>query len=394
MRHQTQTSTKSRLSQTIQSIPPSGIRRFFDLASAMDDVISMGVGEPDFVTPWNVREASIFSMERGYTTYTSNSGLPELRAEITAYLADEFRLNYDPEQEIIVTVGASEAIDLALRAILDPGDEVLVVEPCYVSYDPVVRLAGGVPVTVPTYQDQDFKVTPEDLASKITSRTKAVIFCFPNNPTGSIMTRQELEAIAAVIESHDLLVIADEIYAELTYDTRHVSLCNLPQMRDRTVMISGFSKAFAMTGWRIGYACGPQDIIQAMIKIHQYTMLCAPIMGQKAAIEALKNGREEKDKMVESYRQRRNYIVRAFREIGLDCHQPQGAFYAFPSIRSTGLSSTEFAEQLILEEKVAVVPGNVFGESGEGYIRCTYAISLEQLEQALERIDRFLHRRV
>ncbi|WP_025028983.1 aminotransferase [Caldalkalibacillus mannanilyticus] len=383
---------KSRLSKTIQSIPPSGIRRYFDLASSMEDVISLGVGEPDFVTAWNVREASIYSMERGFTTYTSNSGLPELRKEIARYLVEQFQVEYDPAKEVVVTVGASEAIDIALRAILDPGDEVLVVEPCYVSYDPVIRLAGGVPVPIHTSQSNQFKVTAEAITEKITEKTKAIIFCFPNNPTGSTMNRADLEKIAKVLIEHDLIVISDEIYAELTYDYKHVSIAELPQMQERTILISGFSKAFAMTGWRIGYACGPQDIIQAMIKIHQYTMLCAPIMGQKAALEALKNGMNEKDKMVESYKQRRNYVVKAFQDIGLECHQPEGAFYAFPSVKNTGFSSEEFTERLIVEEKVAVVPGSVFGESGIGYIRCSYATSLDSLKRAIERMGNFLQR--
>jgi aminotransferase len=379
-----------RLSKTIQSIPPSGIRRFFDLASSMDDVISLGVGEPDFITAWNVREASIFSMEKGYTTYTSNSGLPELRKEISKYMVKNFEVEYDYTSEVIVTVGASEAIDIALRAILDPGDEVLVVEPCYVSYVPTVRLAGGVPVSITTEQGTNFKLTPEAIAEKITPRTKAIMFCFPNNPTGSSMTVEELKSITKVIEEHDLIVISDEIYAELTYDSKHVSIASFPGMKERTILISGFSKAFAMTGWRVGYACGPKDIIQALIKIHQYTMLCAPIMGQTAAIEALKNGLVEKDRMVESYKQRRNYIVKAFKDIGLDCHQPEGAFYAFPSIQSTGMSSEDFAEKLIIEEKVAVVPGDVFGTSGAGFIRCSYATSLENLQKAVERMGRFM----
>jgi aminotransferase len=383
---------KNRLSQAIQSIPPSGIRRFFDLASSMEDVISLGVGEPDFVTAWNVREASIFSVEKGFTTYTSNSGLPELRTEISKYLVNQINVEYDPGTEVVVTVGASEAIDIALRAILDPGDEVLVVEPCYVSYVPVIRLAGGVPVGIQTSQDTQFKLTADALLEKITSKTKAIIFCYPNNPTGSIMSKRELEDIAKVLNEHDILVISDEIYAELTYDDQHVSISELPNMKQRTILISGFSKAFAMTGWRIGYACGPQDLIQAMVKIHQYTMLCAPIMGQKAAIEALKNGLSEKERMVESYKQRRNYIVKAFKDLGLECHRPEGAFYAFPSITSTGLTSEEFAEQLILEEKVAVVPGSVFGGSGTGHIRCSYATSLENLQKAVARIDRFMGR--
>ena len=384
-----ETKRKNRISRTVEAIPPSGIRRFFDLASSMEGVISLGVGEPDFVTPWNVREASIFSLERGYTTYTSNNGLPELRKEIAHYLSKFFQTEYNPDKEIIVTVGASEAIDIACRAILDPGDEVLVVEPCFVAYEPLVRLAGGVPVSILTTQEQDFKLTPELIEEKITPNTKAIMISFPNNPTGSIMTKEELMAISKVIEKHDLLVISDEIYAELTYDQQHTSFAAIPGMWDRTILISGFSKAFAMTGWRIGYVCAPEDICQAMLKIHQYAIMCAPIMAQKAAIEALQNGLEIKDRMVESYKHRRNYVVKAFRDIGLSCHQPEGAFYAFPSIRSTGLSSTEFAEQLLLKHKVAVVPGNVFGASGEGFVRCSYATSLENLQVAIERIAKF-----
>ncbi|MCI1694686.1 aminotransferase [Aneurinibacillus aneurinilyticus] len=380
----------SRLSRTIQSIPPSGIRRFFELASSMEGVISLGVGEPDFVTPWNTREAAISSLERGYTAYTSNSGLYELREEICKYLDSSFQVSYEPDKEVVVTVGASEGIDLALRAILDPGDEVLVVEPCYVSYDPVVRLAGGVPVAVQTTLEQQFKLTPEQVEAKITDRTKAIIFCFPNNPTGSIMTREELAALATVFARHDLVVISDEIYAELTYDTNHTSLASLPGMKERTILLSGFSKAFAMTGWRIGYATGPEDIIQAMVKIHQYTMLCAPIMGQIAALESLRHGMEAKERMIESYRQRRNYVVKSFEQIGLSCHKPEGAFYAFPSIASTGMPAEEFAEKLILEQKVAVVPGHVFGDGGAQHIRCSYATSLENLEIAIDRMDSFL----
>lgn len=379
-----------RLSQTIQSIPPSGIRKYFDLANTMEDVISLGVGEPDFVTPWSIREASISTMERGYTTYTSNAGLPELRYEIAHYLDQSFGVQYNDRNQILVTVGASEAIDLALRAILDPGDEVLIVEPCYVSYEPVVKLAGGVPVSVPSTMETQFKLTAHDIESKITSRTKAVIFCYPNNPTGATMTKEDWEPIVQLIEKHDLLVLSDEIYAELSYDVKHFSFAAIPGMKERTILISGFSKSFAMTGWRIGYAAGPEDLIAAMTKIHQYTMLCAPIMGQWAAVEALRTGMKLKDDMVTSYRQRRNYVSQAFQQIGLECLVPEGAFYAFPSIRSTGLTSDQFAEQLITHSRVAVVPGHVFGQGGEGHIRCSYATSMENLEKAIERIDSFL----
>ncbi len=389
---QIQQQNRSRISKTVSSIPPSGIRKFFDLAASMDDVISLGVGEPDFVTPWNIREAAISSLERGYTTYTANNGLPELRAEITRYMKEQFQVEYDRDKQVVVTVGASEAIDLALRAVCDPGDEVMVVEPSYVSYVPTVRLAGAVPVTVQTTSETDFKLTAQHIREKVTPRTKAIIFCFPNNPTGSVMNAAEMSEIAEVIREHDLLVLSDEIYAELTYTGTHTCFASIADMYDRTVVLNGFSKAFAMTGWRIGFAVGPQDIIQAMIKIHQYTMLCAPIMAQKAAVEALKHGMPEKDRMVESYRHRRNFIVQSFRKIGLDCHEPQGAFYAFPSIKATGLTSAEFAEALIQEEKVAVVPGDVFGSGGEGHVRCSYATSLEQLQEAVRRIGRFLEK--
>jgi aminotransferase len=385
-------SVKQRLSSTVAALKPSGIRRFFDLAASMEGVISLGVGEPDFVTPWRVREACISSLERGYTAYTSNAGLLELRKEIHKYLQERFSVSYHPESEILVTVGASEAIDIALRAVTDPGDEVLVVEPCYVSYEPVIRLAGGIPVFLQTKAENQFKLTAEELEAKITPRTKAIIFCYPNNPTGSTMTREEWNKLIPILKKHDLLVLSDEIYAELTYDHRHASIAALPEMKERTILISGFSKAFAMTGWRLGYVCAPPDLLSGMLKIHQYTMLCAPVMAQMAAVEAMRHGRGDMERMVESYKQRRNYIVQGFRQMGLSCHEPQGAFYAFPSIKSTGLSASTFAERLLLEEKVAVVPGDVFGESGHGHIRCSYATSLEQIERALERIHRFVSR--
>ncbi|WP_018921815.1 aminotransferase [Salsuginibacillus kocurii] len=379
----------SRLSQAVQRIKPSGIRRFFDLASTMEDVISLGVGEPDFVTPWNVREASIASMERGYTAYTANAGLPELREEIARYMEGRFHVSYDPMEEILVTVGASEALDLAIRSIVDPGEEVIVVEPTFVSYAPIVSLAGGVCKTIGTKKENAFKLTPEELENAITSRTKAVMLCFPNNPTGAVMTKEELRQIADVIERHDLLVISDEIYAELTYEEEHYAFSRLEGMKERTIVISGFSKAFAMTGWRLGYVCGPEDIVSAMLKIHQYAMMCAPSQAQHGALEALKNGREDLERMVASYRQRRNYIVKSFTDIGLSCHMPGGAFYAFPSVEEFNSDAHEFAEQLLLEEKVAVVPGDVFGAGGEGHIRCSYATSLESLKLAIERIEQF-----
>lgn len=355
----------------------------------MEDVISLGVGEPDFVTPWHVREASVDALERGFTSYTSNKGLPELREAIADYLR-EFDLNYDPEDEIVVTVGGSEAIDIALRTLINPGEEVLIPEPAYVSYRPCTILAGGSPVGVPTFAEDDFRLTPEHLRARITPQSKALILCFPNNPTGAVMSEQDLRAIAELVIEHDLFVISDEIYAELTYEGQHVSIASLPGMRERTIVINGMSKAFAMTGWRIGYAAAPAELLSLMLKIHQYTILCAPVMGQMAALEALRHGRAEKEKMVEKYDQRRHMIVQGFRDMGLACHEPKGAFYAFPDIRSTGLTSEKFAEGLLQHSRVAVVPGNVFGEGGEGFIRCSYATSVEQIQKALERIAGFL----
>jgi len=378
------------LSSGVRNIKPSGIRKFFDLVQGRKDVITLGVGEPDFVTPWHVREAAVYSLEKGKTQYTSNAGIPELREAIAAYLANRFDLRYDPASEIFVTIGGSEAIDLALRALIEPGDEILVPEPCYISYSPIASLSGGVPVGVETLAEDSFKLRADRLEAAITPRTKAIILCYPSNPTGGIMTYEDWLPIARVVEKHDLIVIADEIYAELTYGPRHCSFASLPGMKDRTILVSGFSKAFAMTGWRMGYVCGHPELVGAMLKIHQYTVMCAPIMGQIAALEALTNGMEEMEKMVESYNQRRRLVVKGFREIGLDCHEPQGAFYAFPSIRSTGLDSEMFAERLLMEAQVAVVPGNVFGLGGEGHIRCSYATSVAQLNEAIERIGRFV----
>jgi aminotransferase len=380
----------SYLSKTVQDLKPSGIRRFFDLAANMEGVVSLGVGEPDFVTSWAVREAAISSLEEGYTSYTANAGLIELRKEIAKYVTRSFGVSYNPQNEIIVTVGASQAIDIALRAILNPGDEVLVVEPSFVSYVPLVTLAGGVPVTIQTKKENDFKLTPTELEAAITPNTKALLICSPNNPTGTQLNRKELEQLAEVVKKHDLLVLSDEIYAELAYDEEFTSFAAIQEMRERTILINGFSKGFAMTGWRLGFLCAPREFSEAMLKIHQYTMMCASTMAQHAAIEALKNGMDDVEEMRRSYRARRNYIVKSFNEIGLDCHIPGGAFYAFPSIKSTGLTSEEFAERLLMEEKVAVVPGNVFGESGEGHIRCSYASSIEQLQEAIKRITRFL----
>jgi aminotransferase len=378
------------LSKAVERIEPSGIRRFFDLASSMDNIISLGVGEPDYTTPWNVREASIHSLEKGLTSYTANAGLLELREAISVYMQSRFQTAYDPEEEIIVTVGASEGLDIALRAVVDPGDEILVVEPCFVSYAPLVSLAGGVPVPVPTSMENNFQVSVEAIKERLTPKTKAIMLSFPNNPTGAVMGREELEKVAALVQEHDLVVFSDEIYAELSYDEEHVSTAALDGMWERTILISGFSKSFAMTGWRVGYVCAPAVYARAMLKIHQYAMMCASTMAQYAALEAMKNGRADMEEMVASYRQRRNYFVKSLREAGLSCHSPGGAFYAFPSIRSTGLTSEEFAEKLLIEQRVAVVPGHVFGDGGEGHVRCSYAASMKQLEEAVDRIAAFV----
>lgn len=381
---------QSYLSKSVQELKPSGIRKFFDLAAGMEGVVSLGVGEPDFVTSWSIREAAINSLEQGYTSYTANAGLLELRQEISTYMKKQFKVEYSPETEIIVTVGASQAIDIAMRAILDPGDEVIVIEPCFVSYIPMVELAGGKAIRVQTLKENDFKILPSQMESVITDKTKAIMLCSPNNPTGSMLNKKELEELAAIAQKHDLLVIADEIYAELVYDEEYTSLPSIAEMKERTILVSGFSKGFAMTGWRLGFVCSPPEISSAMLKIHQYAMMCASTVAQYAAVEALRNGRSDVDEMVKSYRRRRNYIVESFNELGLTCHMPGGAFYAFPSIESTGLSSQEFAEQLLKQEGVAVVPGDVFGDSGQGHVRCSYASSLEQLQEAIKRMKRFL----
>ncbi|PAE15477.1 aromatic amino acid aminotransferase [Virgibacillus sp. 7505] len=380
------------IAEHVDALKPSGIRRFFDLASTMDNVISLGVGEPDFVTPWNVIEASYHSLEQGYTAYTANAGLMELRELISDYLKTTYSVSYRPADQVIVTVGASQAIDIALRAILNPGDEVIIVEPCFVAYASAVSLAGGVPVSVGTKAENGFKLQPEELESAVTPKTKAIILCNPNNPTGTMLNREELLPIAELVEEHDLLVLSDEIYAELSYEADYVSFSGLPNMQDRTILISGFSKSFAMTGWRLGYAAGPAELIQAMTKIHQYTIMCAPTMAQYGAVEALRSGAASVEHMRKSYRQRRNFVTSAFEEMGLMTNRPGGAFYIFPSIKETGMSSEAFAEALLIEEKVAVVPGSVFGESGEGYIRCSYATSMKQLTEAMKRIKRFVEK--
>lgn len=394
-KEQTRTITPSKpmseyLSPLVRAIPPSGIRKFFDLVSGSKDIISLGVGEPDFSTPWHVREAAVYSLERGKTKYTPNAGEYELREAIAEYLYTSFGVKYEPKDQVIVTVGGSEAIDLALRALISPGDEILVPEPCYISYSPITFIGGGKPVSIETFAKDKFKLTAEALRAKITPRSKVLILNYPSNPTGGIMTYDDWLPIAKVVEEHDLIVISDEIYAELTYNQKHVSFASMPGMIDRTILVSGFSKAFAMTGWRMGYACGHPDLISAMLKIHQYTVMCAPTMAQAAALEALRNGMEEKDRMVESYNQRRRLVVKGFRDIGLPCHEPEGAFYAFPSIAATGLSSEEFAQRLLHEAKVAAVPGQVFGLGGEGFIRCSYATSVNQLIEALDRIGQFM----
>ncbi|WP_339147548.1 MULTISPECIES: aminotransferase [unclassified Sutcliffiella] len=381
---------RNRVADHVQKLQPSGIRRFFDLAANMEGVISLGVGEPDFVTSWGVREACIASLHNGHTSYTANAGLMELRQEISRYLAQEFEVEYSAANDIIVTVGASQALDLSIRAIVDPGDEVIVIEPSFVSYAPLIELVGGRAVRVGADAERGFSINFDDLEAAITERTKAILLCFPNNPTGTMLTRDELIQVSRLVEKHDLLVLSDEIYAELSFDEKFTSFPTLPNMKDRTILISGFSKGFAMTGWRLGFVAGPTDIIEAMLKIHQYAMMCASTMAQYGAIEALKNGRQDIEAMKKSYRRRRNYFVASLNEIGLPCHNPGGAFYAFPSIKPTGLSSQEFAERLLLEEKVAVVPGDVFGESGEGYVRCSYASSLEQLQEAIKRMERFV----
>jgi len=378
------------ISPTVKSVPPSGIRKFFDLVSETKDVISLGVGEPDFVSPWHVREACVYSLEKGYTMYTSNYGLPELRAAIARYLDERFQVKYDDKKEILVTVGASEAVDMALRTVVCPGDEIIIPEPCYVSYKPCAILAGAVAVPIPTTGENEFKITPETLETYITPKTKAVVLSYPNNPTGAVLTREELEALCQVVIKHDLIVISDEIYAELTYEGSHTCIASLPNMRDRTILINGMSKAFAMTGWRIGYVAAHEDFIASMVKIHQYTMLCAPVMGQKAAVEAFTSCMGEVCHMVEEYNRRRRIITKRIRQMGLDCMEPKGAFYIFPSIKKTGLSSEEFASRLLKEGKVAVVPGSAFAACGEGYIRCSYAASLKKITEAMDRMERFV----
>lgn len=379
------------ISPVVQAIPPSGIRRFFDIAAEMEDVISLGVGEPDFVTPWSIRESCVYGLEQGYTSYTANRGLLELREEICALQKRNFNIDYDPKTNVLVTVGVSEALDIAMRAILTPGDEILIPEPCYVSYKACASLAGAVPVAVPAKIENNFSITPADLEAHVTNKTKALLIGYPNNPTGAILTKEQLMDIAKFAQEHDLIVISDEIYGDLTYGgERHVCFAGLPGMKDRTILLNGFSKAYAMTGWRIGYAMSNPAIISAMTKIHQYTMLCAPITAQIAAVEALRHGEKYMKKMVSEYDKRRRLIYDGLTNAGLKCFEPKGAFYIFPDITSTGLTSEEFAEQLLMKEHVALVPGTAFGQCGEGYVRCSYATSVAKISEAIARIEHFV----
>ena len=378
------------LSKKVETIQPSGIRKFFDIVSEMEDVISLGVGEPDFDTPWHIRDEGIYTLEKGRTFYTSNSGLKELRVAIAEYLRRRFEVSYDPLHEILVTVGGSEGIDVALRAMLDPGDEVLIPEPCYVSYVPCVVLADGVPVTIELKEENQFRLTKEELLAAITDKTKILVMPFPNNPTGGVMRREDLEEIAQVCIEKDIYVLSDEIYSELTYGADHVSIASLPGMKERTLLINGFSKSYAMTGWRLGYICGPQVIVEQMTKIHQFAIMCAPTNSQYAAVEALRHGDADVAQMRTAYDQRRRYLMHAFKEMGLSCFEPFGAFYVFPCIKEFGMSSDEFATRLLEEEHVAVVPGSAFGACGEGFVRISYAYSLENLKLAMERLNRFI----
>ena len=378
------------LSGKVKQIKPSGIRKFFDIVSEMDDAISLGVGEPDFDTPWHIREEGIYSLEKGRTFYTSNAGLSELKIEISKYLDRRFDLKYDPSDEIMITVGGSEAIDGALRAMLDAGDEVILPQPSYVSYEPCIVLADGVPVIVELKEENDFKLTREQLEKAVTDKTKILIMPFPNNPTGAIMTKEELQPIVDFVIEHDLFVISDEIYSELTYSGNHVSIGAFPGMKERTIVINGFSKSYAMTGWRLGYACGPQVILKQILKIHQFAIMCAPTTSQYAAIEALRHGDDDVEKMRDEYDRRRRFLLNAFEEMGIECFEPYGAFYMFPSIKKFGMSSDEFATRLLKEEKIAVVPGTAFGDCGEGFLRISYAYSIDDLKAALERIGRFI----
>ena len=378
------------MSKRIQEVQPSGIRKFFDILEEMKDAISLGIGEPDFITPWHIRDAGIYSLEKGFTKYTSNAGMSELRREIAAYLNRRFDLQYDFAHEVIVTVGGSEAIDLALRCLINPGDEVIVPVPSFVCYGPLTSMVGGTPVYVETKAENEFRLTADELRAAITPKTKALVLPFPNNPTGGIMERADLEAIAQVLEGTDIMVLSDEIYAELTYGQHHVSPANLPQLKDRTILVNGFSKSHAMTGWRMGYVCGPAPIIQQMLKLHQFGIMSAPTTSQYAAIEAMRNGDADIERMRDEYDGRRRYLVEGLRRIGLPCFEPKGAFYVFPDIRGIGLSSDDFCERFLMEEKVAVIAGSAFGPGGEGFVRCCYATSMRDIAEALTRMDNFL----
>lgn len=381
---------RSFVSKKVTALKPSGIRKFFDIASEMKGVISLGVGEPDFDTPWHIREEGIYTLEKGKTMYTSNSGLKELRIAISNYLERKINVTYDPLKEILVTVGGSEAIDMALRAIVEDGDEVIITTPCYVSYEPCAILAGAKPVTINLKNENQFRLTPEELEQAITPKSKVLVICYPNNPTGAIMTKSDLEKIADVVIKHDLCVISDEIYSELTYDGNHTSIASIPGMKERTIVVNGFSKAYSMTGWRLGYASGPEEIIRQMTKIHQFAIMCAPTNSQYAGIEALNNGDEDVNIMREAYDERRRYVLYRLSEIGIPCFEPKGAFYVFPDVRKFGLSSEEFALRLLNEKKLVIVPGNAFGESGEGFMRISYAYSLDELKEALNRLEDFV----
>ncbi len=385
------TNWKERISPAVHAVPPSGIRKYFDIAAEMEDVVSLGVGEPDFITPWSIRESCVHGLEQGYTSYTANRGMLELREEIAAHYAGRYGISYEPAKDILITVGVSEALDIAVRAILSPGDEVLIPEPCYVSYQACVTFAGGKPVPVAAKLENDFRITPEELEPHVTKRTKALLIGYPNNPTGAVMAKDDLLKIAAFAEKHDLIVISDEIYGDLTYGgMEHTAFSSLPDMKERTILLNGFSKAYAMTGWRIGYALGNPDFIAAMTKIHQYTMLCAPITAQIAAVEALRRGEKYMKKMVAEYDRRRRLIYDGFLKLGLSCFEPKGAFYIFPNITSSGYTDEEFAENLLRKEHVALVPGSAFGASGKGHIRCSYATSIDKISEALARIGNFL----
>lgn len=385
---------KSFVADKVKDMPPSGIRKFFDVVNEMKGAISLGVGEPDFETPWHIREEGIYSLEKGRTVYTANAGLIELREEICNYLHRRYNLNYTAKTQTLVTVGASEGIDLAIRAIVNPGDEILVPEPSFVSYKPCVVMAGGIPVVIATQAKNQFRLTPEELEEHITPKTKAIIFPYPNNPTGAVMEKEDLEKIVNILRNKNILIISDEIYSELTYTDNHVSIASFPDMYEKTVVLNGFSKAYAMTGWRMGYAAGPADIIEAMTKIHQYCIMCAPTLSQYSGIEALRNGDRDVLDMVKAYNTRRKLMVNSFRDMGLDCFEPLGAFYVFPSIQKTGLTTDEFVAKLLEEEMVAVVPGNAFGDCGEGFIRCSYAYSVDNLNEALKRIRKFVKKYV